>query len=56
MEILKDELKRHEIKFIIKSSQKYSFIRKNNLKNLFPDRIVESVYYDTKNLLFFNLS
>ena len=56
MEILKDELKRHEIKFIINSSQKYSFIRKNNLKNLFPDRIVESVYYDTKNLLFFNLS
>ena len=36
--------------------EKFSFIRKNNLKNLFPDRIVESVYYDTKNLLFFNLS
>ena len=56
MEILRDKLKRHEIKFLINSKEKLNFIRNNNLKNLFPDRTVESIYYDTKNLLFFNLS
>ena len=56
MEILRDKLKRYEIKFLINSKEKLDFIRKKNLKNLFPDRIVESIYYDTKNLLFHNLS
>ena len=31
-------------------------INKNQLKKLFPDRIVESVYFDTEDLQFFNLS
>ena len=56
MEILRDKLKRYEIKFLINSRQKLDFIRKKNLKNLFPDITVESIYYDTKNLLFHNLS
>ena len=56
MEILRDKLKRYEIKFLINSKEKLDFIKKKNLKNLFPDRIVESIYYDTKNLLFHNLS
>lgn len=56
MKILRDKFKRHEIKFLINLKEKLNFIKKNNLRNLFPDRVVESVYYDTKNLLFFNLS
>ena len=51
MEILRDKLKRHEIKFLINSKEKINFIRSNNLKNLFPDRTVESIYYDTNKLL-----
>jgi len=56
MKIMKDNQKRHEIKFIINENQRLNFIKKNNLKNLFPDRYVESIYYDTKDLLFFNQS
>ena len=56
MDFLKDNQKRHEIKFLINSREKYKLIEKKQLKKLFPDRIVESVYFDTKDLQFFNLS
>ena len=56
MQILKDNQKRYEIKFMISEREKLNFLRQNNLSNLFPDRIVESIYYDTKDLDFFNMS
>ena len=56
MQILKDNQKRYEIKFMISEREKSNFLRQNNLSNLFPDRIVESIYYDTKDLDFFNMS
>jgi len=56
MDLLKDNQKRHEIKFLINSKEKREFINKNQLEKLFPDRIVESVYFDTEDLQFFNLS
>ena len=56
MEFLKDTLKRHEIKFVLNQKEKINFINNSNLKNLFPDRIVESVYFDTKDLKLFSLS
>ena len=56
MNILKDKKKRHEIKFLISLKEKINFIKKNQLKKIFPDRIVESVYFDTKDFQFFNLS
>jgi hypothetical protein len=56
MSLISDNIKRHEIKFVINSKEKDNFIIKNNLKNLFPDRVVESIYFDTKDLKFFNLS
>ena len=56
MDLFKDNQKRYEIKFLINSKEKQELIDKNLLKKLFPDRIVESVYFDTKDLQFFNLS
>ena len=56
MDLFKDNQKRYEIKFLINSKEKRELIDKNQLKKLFPDRIVESVYFDTKDLQFFNLS
>ena len=56
MNIPQDNQKRHEIKFIISTKEKTNFINKNNLKKIFPDRIVESIYFDTKDLQFFSLS
>jgi hypothetical protein len=56
MDLFKDNQKRHEIKFLINSKEKFELIDKNQLKKLFPDRIVESVYFDTEDLQFFNLS
>ena len=56
MNISQDNQKRYEIKFIISTKQKINFINKNNLKKIFPDRIVESIYFDTKDLQFFSLS
>ena len=56
MDLFKDNKKRHEIKFLINSKEKYRLIDKNQLKKIFPDRIVESVYFDTEDLQFFNLS
>ena len=56
MDLFKDNQKRHEIKFLINSKEEHELIGKNKLKKLFPDRIVESVYFDTKDLQFFNLS
>ena len=51
-----DNQKRHEIKFIINKKEKINFINKNHLNKIFPDRIVESIYFDTKDLQFFSLS
>ena len=48
MEDKKEKQKRHEIKFLINSKEQKNFIIKNNLTKIFPDRIVESIYYDTK--------
>ena len=56
MKLLKDNLKRHEIKFILNQKEKINFVNNSNLKILFPDRIVESVYFDTKDLKLFSLS
>ena len=56
MNISQDNQKRHEIKFVINKKEKINFINKNQLKKIFPDRIVESIYFDTKDLQFFNLS
>ena len=56
MDLFKGNQKRQEIKFLINSKEKYELIDKNQLKKLFPDRIVESIYFDTEDLQFFNLS
>ena len=56
MNIPQDNQKRHEIKFIINKKEKINFINKNHLNKIFPDRIVESIYFDTKDLQFFSLS
>ena len=56
MDLLKGNQKRYEIKFLINSKEKYELIKQKKLKKLFPDRIVESIYFDTKDLQFFNLS
>ena len=56
MELKKDNFKRHEVKFILNNKAKSKFLMRNNLSKLFPDRIVESTYFDTKDLNFFNLS
>ena len=56
MNIPQDNKKRHEIKFIINKKEKINFINKNHLNKIFPDRIVESIYFDTKDLQFFSLS
>ena len=56
MDFKKEKQKRHEIKFLINQQEQKNFITKNNLTKIFPDRIVESIYFDTKNLQFFNLS
>ncbi len=56
MSLLKDNQKRYEIKFLINQKEKNNFINNNQLKKLFPDRVVESVYFDTNDLQFFNLS
>ncbi len=56
MIISKNNQKRQEIKFIITTNEKNNFINNNQLKKIFPDRIVESIYFDTKDLQFFNLS
>ena len=56
MNILKNSQKRHEIKFIINEKQRMYFIQRQNLKKLYPDRIIESLYFDKKKLDFFNLS
>lgn len=52
----KNNNKRYEIKFLINGKEKNNFIIKNNLKCIFPDRIVESIYFDTNDFKFFNLS
>ena len=56
MDLIKGNQKRHEIKFLINSKEKYELIDKNQLKKIFPDRVVESIYFDTDDLQFFNLS
>tara|TARA_Y100000817_G_scaffold175877_1_gene137334 strand:- start:89 stop:697 length:609 start_codon:yes stop_codon:yes gene_type:complete len=56
MDLSKKNLKRYEIKFSITSKEKNEFINKNQLKKLFPDRTVESIYFDTNDFQFFHLS
>ena len=56
MDLSKKNLKRYEIKFSITSKEKNEFINKNKLKKLFPDRTVESIYFDTNDFQFFHLS
>ena len=56
MNIPQDNQKRHEIKFIFNTKEKINFINKNHLNKIFPDRTVESIYFDTKDLQFFSLS
>ena len=53
---MKKNDKRYEIKFLISGKEKNNFIIKNNLKCIFPDRIVESIYFDTNDFKFFHLS
>ena len=56
MDLSKKNLKRYEIKFSITSKEKNNFINNNQLKKLFPDRTVESIYFDTNDFQFFHLS
>ncbi len=56
MKTVKDNHKRHEIKFVINNKERLFFLRNKNLSKIFPDRIVESIYYDTNDLHFFHLS
>ena len=56
MKFIKDNQKRYEIKFIMNSKERNKFLKQYDLKTLYPDRIVESIYFDTRDLQFFNLS
>ena len=56
MKTVKDNYKRHEIKFVINNKEHLFFLKNKNLSKIFPDRIVESIYYDTNDLHFFHLS
>ena len=56
MQFTKGNQRRYEIKFVMNSKERNKFLKQNNLKTLYPDRIVESVYFDTRDLQFFNLS
>ena len=48
--------KRYEIKFLISGKEKNNFIIRNNLKCIYPDRLVESIYFDTNDFKFFPLA
>ena len=52
----KDNIKRYEIKFVFTNRDENKLLKKNQLKKIFPDRIVESVYFDTSEFKFFHLS
>jgi len=50
-------MKRQELKFIFEEQDQFNnFFKTNNLKLLFPKRVVSSIYYDTANLKFFRES
>ena len=49
-------VKRHEIKFVFTNKDENKFLKSYQLKKIFPDRIVESLYYDTNDFKFFDLS
>tara|TARA_B100000686_G_scaffold353206_1_gene457875 strand:- start:804 stop:1415 length:612 start_codon:yes stop_codon:yes gene_type:complete len=51
-----DNIKRHEIKFAFTNKDENKLLQNYKLKKIFPDRIVESVYYDTSEFKFFHLS
>ena len=51
-----DNIKRHEIKFAFTNKDENKLFQNYKLKKIFPDRIVESVYYDTSEFKFFHLS
>ena len=52
----KDNINRHEIKFAFTNKDENKLLQNYKLKKIFPDRIVESVYYDTSEFKFFHLS
>ncbi len=56
MKISKTNQKRQEIKFKINSKEMLQFTRHHSLRRLFPDRVIESIYFDTVDLKFFRLS
>ena len=47
-------VKRHEIKFVFTNKDENKFLKSYQLKKIFPDRIVESLYYDTNDFKFFH--
>ena len=52
----KDNIKRYEIKFVFTNKDENKLLKNNKLKKIFPDRIVESIYFDTSEFKFFHLS
>ena len=49
----KDNIKRYEIKFVFTNKDENKLLKNNKLKKIFPDRIVESIYFDTSEFKFF---
>ena len=52
----KDNIKRYEIKLVFTNKDENKLLKNNKLKKIFPDRIVESIYFDTSEFKFFHLS
>ena len=52
----KYNIKRYELKFVFKYKDENKLLKNNKLKKIFPDRIVESIYFDTSEFKFFHLS
>ena len=56
MQKKEDNIKRHEIKFVFSDKNENKLLKNYELKKIFPDRIVESIYFDTSEFKFFHLS
>lgn len=56
MEKIVSKVKRLEIKFVFTNNNENKFIDSYKLKKIHPDRLVESLYYDTNDFKFFRLS
>ncbi len=56
MQKKEDNIKRHEIKFVFSNKHENKLLQNYELKKIFPDRIVESIYFDTSEFKFFHLS